>query len=142
VPEYQKNTTSSYINYLAGQYEGLYSVSGRGIPDVALYGVRFETENGNVTSGHHSGTSAGTPVFAAMIALLNDLRLRNNQPVLGWLNPLLYSDQLKGVWNDITEGQSYGCTEQWNSTTGWDTVTGLGSPDFLRFASALGLQTS
>ncbi|KAH7323933.1 peptidase S8/S53 domain-containing protein [Rhexocercosporidium sp. MPI-PUGE-AT-0058] len=136
-PSYQVNATATYIASLDGQYEGLYNASGRGIPDIALYGSRYETENGGVSSGHHSGTSAGTPVFAAMVALVNDIRLRNGKPVLGWLNPMLYSEGMKTVWNDVTEGVSYGCGATWNTTVGWDTVTGLGSPDFQRLVKAL-----
>jgi tripeptidyl-peptidase-1 len=138
VPDYQRNSTAAYITYLNGQYNGLYNASGRGIPDIAVFGQRYETENNNVTSGHHSGTSAGTPVFASMIALINDMRLRDGKPVLGWLNPLLYSEPMKGVWNDIMEGVSYGCGEFWNATEGWDTVTGLGSPDFRRLVGVVG----
>lgn len=136
-PSYQLNATASYIASLNGQYEGLYNVSGRGIPDIAVYGSRYETENNGVSSGHHSGTSAGTPVFASMIALINDIRLRSGKPILGWLNPMLYSEEVKSVWNDITEGVSYGCDVYWNTTTDWDTVTGLGSPDFQRLVKAL-----
>lgn len=137
-PTYQLAATSSYIASLNGQYAGLYNASGRGIPDIAMYGSRYETENNNVTSGHHSGTSAGTPVFASMIALVNDIRLRDGKPALGWLNPLLYSEALQGVFNDITEGESYGCGESWNATVGWDAVTGLGSVDFRRLLDILG----
>jgi tripeptidyl-peptidase-1 len=136
-PDYQLNATSAYIESLNGQYEGWYNKSGRGIPDIALYGSRYETENNGMSSGHHSGTSAGTPVFAAMIALVNDIRLRNGKPVLGWLNPMIYSQGLAEVWNDITVGNSYGCGEVWNATVGWDAVTGLGSPDFPRLVRAL-----
>ncbi|PVH74348.1 subtilisin-like protein [Cadophora sp. DSE1049] len=136
-PSYQLRATAAYIASLNGQYEDLYNASGRGIPDIAVYGSRYETENNGVSSGHHSGTSAGTPVFASMIALINDIRLRSGKPVLGWLNPLLYSEEVKNVWNDITEGVSYGCDVYWNTTAGWDTVTGLGSPDFQRLVKAL-----
>ncbi|KAH6707490.1 subtilisin-like protein [Leptodontidium sp. MPI-SDFR-AT-0119] len=136
-PSYQVNATLAYVASLNGQYEGLYNASGRGIPDIAVYGSRYETENNGASSGHHSGTSAGTPVFAAMIALVNDIRLRNGKPVLGWLNPMLYSEEMKSVWNDITEGYSYGCDASWNTTVGWDAVTGLGSPDFQRLVNAL-----
>lgn len=137
-PSYQANDTALYVNYLNGQYEGLYNKTGRGIPDIAVFGQRYETENNGVSSGHHSGTSAGTPVFAAMITLVNDVRLRNGKSVLGWLNPLLYSEGMASVWNDITVGNSYGYSEVWNATTGWDTVTGLGSPDFEKLIEALG----
>ena len=138
VPDYQVASTSAYINSLNGQYEGLYNASGSGVPDIAMYGSRYETENGNVSSGYHSGTSAGTPVFASMVALVNDMRLRKGMPVLGWLNPMLYSEGLKGVFNDIVEGTSYGCGKSFNTTVGWDAVTGLGTVDFRRLASILG----
>lgn len=107
-PSWQVNATTRYIEGLGGKYEGLYNRSGRGIPDVAAYGSRFETENNNVSSGHHSGTSASTPVFASMVALINDMRLRNGKAVLGWLNPLFYSEGVAAVFNDIVEGNSYG----------------------------------
>lgn len=118
VPDYQFNSTPAYISSLNGQYIGLYNASGRGIPDVALYGCRYETENNNQSSGHYSGTSAGAPVSASMIALINDMRLREGKPVLGWLNPRLYAESSKGIWNDMVEGTSYGCGAMWNTTVG------------------------
>lgn len=94
------------------------------------------------------GTSAAAPVFASIIALLNDARLRAGKKPLGYLNPWLYSVGFKGL-TDITSGGSVGCNgingqtgrpviggpgiipyASWNATTGWDPVTGLGVPDF------------
>ena len=37
------------------------------------------------------GTSASSPTFAAIAALLNDARIAEGKPPLGFLNPLLYS---------------------------------------------------
>jgi tripeptidyl-peptidase-1 len=54
------------------------------------------------------GTSAACPTFAAIVALLNDARLREGQASLGFLNPLLYL-LLADDFNDITEGSSAGC---------------------------------
>ena len=94
------------------------------------------------------GTSAATPVFASIIALLNDARLRAGKKQLGYLNPWLYDIGFKGL-TDITAGGSVGCNgingqtgqpvpggpgiipyASWNATVGWDPVTGLGVPDF------------
>jgi tripeptidyl-peptidase-1 len=93
------------------------------------------------------GTSAAAPTFAGIIGLLNDARLRAGKPVLGFLNPFLYSQGYKAL-NDITGGGSYGCGgidpqsnaavngsliipgAYWNATEGWDPVTGLGTPNF------------
>ena len=42
------------------------------------------------------GTSASSPTFAAIVALLNDVRISNGKPPLGFLNPALYSIGLPG----------------------------------------------
>lgn len=54
------------------------------------------------------GTSAAAPVVASIIALLNDARLREGKPALGFLNPLIYQYAYQG-FTDITSGQSDGC---------------------------------
>lgn len=36
------------------------------------------------------GTSASAPTFAGIVTLLNNIRLGNNKPALGFLNPFLY----------------------------------------------------
>lgn len=95
----------------------------------------------------NGGTSAAAPVTAAIIALLNDARLRAGKPALGFINPLLYLIG-SGALNDITTGGSIGCNgysyqsgaavpgssiipyASWNATAGWDPVTGLGTPNF------------
>jgi tripeptidyl-peptidase-1 len=60
------------------------------------------------------GTSASAPAFAAIVALLNDVRLSNDLSPLGFLNPLLYSKGIGGL-NDITVGHNSGC-----GTTGFN----------------------
>lgn len=62
------------------------------------------------------GTSAASPVVAAIVALLNDARLREGKPALGFLNPLIYLHASKG-FTDITSGQSEGCNGN-NTQTG------------------------
>ena len=42
------------------------------------------------------------------MALLNDARLAQGLPPLGFLNPLLYTWGISG-FNDITEGNNPGC---------------------------------
>ena len=55
-----------------------------------------------------SGTSASTPTFAAIVALLNDVRITAGKGPLGFLNPLIYSLNGDG-FNDITSGNAPGC---------------------------------
>jgi tripeptidyl-peptidase-1 len=84
-------------------------------------------------------------VVAAMVALVNDARMRAGKPSLGWLNPLLYSDKVRGVLRDVTVGNSRGCrfldgtdSPGWSSVVGYDCVTGLGVvDDFNDFLAAL-----
>ncbi|KAG8766361.1 hypothetical protein FRC12_006930 [Ceratobasidium sp. 428] len=65
-----------------------------------------------------SGTSASCPTFAGVISLLNDYRLSQGKPPLGFLNPWLYANA--GTLNDITQGNNPGCgTSGFNATTGW-----------------------
>lgn len=54
------------------------------------------------------GTSAASPIVASVIALLNDARLREGKPALGFLNPLIYGYAYEG-FTDITSGSSVGC---------------------------------
>ena len=63
------------------------------------------------------GTSASTPTFAALVALLNDARLKAGLPTLGFMNPLIYliGAQVPSAFNDITKGNNPGCgTEGFN----------------------------
>ncbi|KAF2788037.1 tripeptidyl-peptidase sed4 [Melanomma pulvis-pyrius CBS 109.77] len=146
VPEWQAAATGGYVVGLNGSHDGWYNPAGRGIPDVAAIGVRFVLggEGGNVVTA--KGTSASTPVWAAVVALLNDRRLREGKPVLGFLNPVLYSEAVRGALEDVRSGVSGGCTwnggndfvEGWSAVEGWDPSTGLGTPDFGALMEVLG----
>ena len=68
------------------------------------------------------GTSAVAPLWAGLIALLNQ---KLGQPV-GFLNPLLYGSLAgKGAFHDITSGNN----GSYSAEPGWDACTGWGSPD-------------
>ncbi|KAH9913289.1 peptidase S8/S53 domain-containing protein [Fomitopsis serialis] len=139
-PAYQDSAVANYISYLGGANDGLYNASGRAYPDVSAYGSSFEVIVQGEVIGV-SGTSCSTPTFASVVALLNDQLLAAGKPALGWLNPFLYSTGASAM-NDVTEGNNYACsnfTTGFNATTGWDPVTGLGTPDFAKLKAAVGL---
>lgn len=92
----------------------------------------------------HKLSSAAAPVFAGIVSLLNGARMSSGQPPLGFLNPFIYSIGYRGL-NDIVIGGSKGCNgidrttglktpfvpfASWNTTKGWDPVTGYGTPNF------------
>ena len=61
----------AYLNTLGSTNAGLFNISGRAYPDVSTQGTKFQV----VVSGKLmslSGTSASSPTFAGIIALLND----------------------------------------------------------------------
>lgn len=101
---------------------------------------------------HVSGTSAATPSFAGMVALLNAGRLAKGDPVLGFLNPLLYAAHAAdaGAFNDVVRGDN-SCTEEtcpcpagtgFAAAPGWDAATGLGSINFDRLQAVIARLTA
>ena len=96
-----------------------------------------------------NGTSASSPIFACVVALLNDARMATGMSPLGFLNPWIYSEGFKRL-NDITRGGSTGCDgvdegvgrvpfASWNATEGWDPVTGESASSICLFAVCCGL---
>ena len=120
----------------------------RHVPDVAFAAASEHDPYLVIDSGHvreTGGTSAGTPFFAGVVALLNQYVVASGaqaKPGLGNINPRLYqlAQASKGVFHDITAGNNivpckagtpdcnngqYG----YNAGPGYDHVTGLGSID-------------
>ncbi|KAI0316450.1 tripeptidyl peptidase A [Amylostereum chailletii] len=125
-PSYQNDAVTTFLDALPnGTYAGLFNACA--IPDVAAQGDRFRIFlSGEAVS--IGGTSASSPTFTGFVSLLNDARISQGLSPLGFLNPLFYSQAVSG-FNDITIGNNPGCgTPGFN--TGWDAVTGLGTPDF------------
>ena len=95
---------------------------GRGVPDVA--GDAAPATGYNVSVDGQSemigGTSAVAPLWAGLIALLNQRRGSN----LGFLHSTLYVNAEVG-FRDITQGSN----GSYSASTGWDPCTGLGSPN-------------
>jgi kumamolisin len=103
--------------------------AGRGTPDVAANassrtGYLIEADDTVMSMG---GTSAATPLWAGLLACLNDALGRR----VGYLTPLLYTgDALgRGALRDITVGNNQMAGRQgYKARRGWDACTGLGSP--------------
>ena len=98
------------------------------------------------------GTSASAPIFAGIVALLNDIRLNRGQPRLGFMNPWLYQAVAAnpGAVQDVVVGQNrcgayvapgspvqQCCDSGFSAIPGFDAVSGLGSPNFEVLASLL-----
>jgi tripeptidyl-peptidase-1 len=139
-PDYQSAVVDDYISALGDTYSGLYNASGQGFPDVSAYGQDVAIFLGG-KKVLMDGTSAATPIFASVVALLNDQLLAAGKSPLGFLNPWLYANP--GMLTDIVDGNNPGCdTDGFSAGTGWDPLTGLGTPKFAAMLTAAGLGSS
>ena len=111
------------------------------MPDVSADGdpstgacVVYSTSSSCSTIG---GTSLSAPLWAGMLATVNSYLSGIGAAPVGFLDPVLYglagTTQPFPPFHDITSGTngSYSCS------TGWDPVTGLGSPDLWNLARDL-----
>jgi kumamolisin len=103
-----------------GLSSSLGPLTGRGVPDVA--GDASPTSGYNVlVDGSQEvvgGTSAVAPLWAALIALIN----QQTGKASGLINPILYG--APSAFHDITQGNN----GAFSAGPGWDACTGLGSP--------------
>lgn len=128
-PAYQQALPASVQNLLQNR---------RGLPDVSAdadpsTGLAMYEHGAWSTAG---GTSASAPLWAALVALANQMA---GHP-LGFLNPALYkvagSAHYPQDFHDITVGNNsflnQGVQVQgYAAVAGWDAITGLGTPNAL-----------
>jgi kumamolisin len=90
------------------------------------------------TANSYGGTSFAAPMWAGYVALVNQQLATNSQPAIGFLNPTIYAQNVTGAYttdfHDITSGTS----GSYSATTGYDLVTGWGSPNTGLFAALTG----
>jgi len=123
---------------------GLTGTNRRAVPDVA-YNAAFNGGVVVVMGGGHgvvSGTSAGTPQWAAIIALANELRGKQGRPKLGLATPQLYAvardrSDYRQDFHDITVGNNnfVGQLPGFDADPGYDLATGLGTPNVTKLLS-------
>lgn len=144
-PAYQDAVVEKYIASLDGKYAAYYNSSGRAYPDVAAQGLA-DVVVWNNKFGSVGGTSAASPTFAAVIALVNDALLASGKSTLGFINPWLYKKGHK-AFTDITIGSAVGCSEisdglGFPAQEGWDPVSGWGTPLFKSILESLGVSNA
>ena len=88
------------------------------------------------TANSYGGTSFAAPMWAGYLALANQQSLANGNKALGFINPILYSigagSSYGNDFHDITSGSN-----GYSATTGYDLVTGWGSPNGSGLLNAL-----
>lgn len=118
--------------------------NGRGLPDVAGnadpatgYQIFLGGNNGVI-----GGTSAVAPLWAALIALINQGRVKAGGKTVGFLNPLIYNSSVASsrAFNDIVVGNNDltgTLNGLYSAGLAWDACTGWGSPIGTQLFSAL-----
>lgn len=128
VPSYSINTNAYNITDLIGADRGVYNRAGRGYPDVSANGA-YLLASVNLTVSNWFGTSLSSPIFGAVITLINEQRTAAGKAPVGFVNPVLYEHP--EVLHDITNGSNPNCgSSGFKTAPGWDPVTGLGTPNY------------
>jgi kumamolisin len=163
VPAYQRPWLPSHFS--RGPDGPPQPVRGRVQPDVALmaWGVDVPGPDGPrptacafLLDGRFrddgGGTSLAAPIWAGIVARLNQLRRRRDLPRLGQLHPRLYAAcaEHRDILRDITEGRTdielptftdgiraWRTLPGFSAIPGFDPATGLGVPAARRLARAL-----
>src|ERR1035441_5990439 len=80
-------------------------------------------------SNYWGGTSFAAPMWAAYIALVNQQLANNGKSTIGFINPTIYAQNVTSSYgtdfHDITSGSS----GSYSAVSGYDLVTGWGSPN-------------
>ena len=105
------------------------STTMRNLPDVGLTAdIQMFLIQSNGQACVVGGTSAAAPLWAGFLALANQQAAATAQPPIGFLNPPLYpigeNSSYGADLHDITQGSNGG----FSAVTGYDLVTGWGSP--------------
>ncbi|KAJ6451836.1 subtilisin-like protein [Mycena vitilis] len=127
-PSFQSGAVSGFLKTVPDDFPGIFNKTGRGYPDVSTQGWNFQMVNASkvVITG---GASASAPVFASVIALINDRLIAANRAPLGYLNPFLYS-KASSAFTDITAGHNSGVLCPASSVAFDAVVAGHGTPVF------------
>ncbi|KAF8174994.1 family S53 protease-like protein [Mycena galopus ATCC 62051] len=104
-PDYQTSAVSGFLQTLPSDFAGIFNVTGRGYPDVSTQGLNFFS------------------IVDQTVAIQS-----GPKPVLGFLNPWLYSTA-SSAFTDITTGHNSGfvcpaSSVAFDATVGWDPLKG------------------
>jgi len=139
IPSYQAAYVAEYLKKASLPPSRYYNSTGRAYPDVAALAGQVNPyfisyKDGSFTAV--AGTSAACPVFAGVVAQLNNVNLKNGKSQLGFMNQWIYQNQ--AAFNDVTSGTNDGGnTYGFTAIAGWDPATGVGTPNFSLMEKAL-----
>jgi subtilase family serine protease len=124
------------------------STTQRNIPDVAINADNTYVTYGNGRSGIFTGTSIAAPLWAGLLALVNQQAAAAGNPSAGFINPAIYALGQSAGYNlyfhDTTVGNNFwsASPNEFSTTTGYDLCTGWGTPNGTNLINALAGQNS
>ena len=150
-PAYQEGAVKHYLEHVELPPQHFFNSNGRGYPDISAISTNYLIQLSPRGFIPIAGTSASTPAVAGMISLINDERLHNGLPPLGFLNPMIYklAQDHPEAFNDVRFGQNNCsavpescCPYGFKAAEGWDPTTGVGTPNVGRLINLLGKKHS
>jgi tripeptidyl-peptidase-1 len=126
-PTYQQDVVQHYLKTANNLPQGhFFNANGRAIPDVSLIGEQYEVVLRDSIL-LVDGTEPATAAWAGIVSLLNDIRLQQGRPVMGFINPWIYQTEqdCRNSFYDITNGHNQnGCCGYTGflAQEGWDPV--------------------
>ena len=110
----------------------------RNIPDVAAEANtnQYSCYDGGC-SGGNGGTSYAAPQWAGLTAIANQRLIASAGKTLGFLNPAIYDIGVGASYHKDFHDVTSGSNGSYSAVTGYDLVTGWGSPDGPNLIDAL-----
>jgi hypothetical protein len=119
------------------------STTMRNVPDVALVGDNVYVVYYNGLTGTFGGTSCAAPLWAGLVALVNQQSATNGVPSAGFINPAVYAigngTNYATTFHDTTAGNNEwpSSPSQFIAVLGYDLCTGWGTPAGTNLINAL-----
>lgn len=79
-------------------------------------------------SNYYGGTSFAAPMWAGYLALVNQQLASNGQGPVGFINPTIYQQNVGSQYGTDFHDVTSGTSGSYSAVTGYDLVTGWGSP--------------
>jgi subtilase family serine protease len=80
-------------------------------------------------ANEYGGTSFAAPMWAAYIALVNQQLAAQGKSTIGFINPTIYAQNVTSVYDTDFHDIASGKSGSYSAVTGYDLVTGWGSPN-------------
>jgi kumamolisin len=92
-------------------------------------------------SNEYGGTSFAAPMWAGYLALVNQQLAANSQGPAGFINPTIYQQNVGSSYGTNFHDVTSGTSGSYSAVTGYDLVTGWGSPTPALVNALAGTQT-